>query len=106
MDSRSRIFQARQQARAVKAHADIALFELHRRAVDALMGPDAESVVQKASDQIRKWEAGRLCSQHYIDAWRNILSMPPDAASKAILQPDGDGPALRQNTPFGFLSLR
>ena len=104
MDRQSLILQARQQARASKAHADIALIELHQRAVDALLGPDAEMVVRKASDQIRKWESGRLCSKHYIDAWKNILSMPVDAASKLILRPDGEGPALRQNTPFGFLS--
>ena len=96
----------RRQARAEKSVRDEQLIALHRDAALALSGPDAATVLANALSQISRWEAGKLCSTHYIDRWRSILAMEPLEAEKAMLQPDGDGPALRQNSPFGFLLRR
>jgi hypothetical protein len=32
-----------------------------------------------------------------------MLAMTPSDAERAMLLPDGEGPTLRQNIPFGFL---
>jgi hypothetical protein len=99
----SQLLVLRQQARAAKAGTDAALLALHRQAAEALAGPRAEFVRGAALSRVAQWESGRLCSSHYIALWRNILGQPLATARDAMLQADGEGPALRQNTPFSFL---
>jgi hypothetical protein len=99
----AQIAALRQQARAAKSAQDARLVSLHHAAAAALAAPGAGVVREAALAQVSRWEAGRLCSSHYIALWRNILALAPAEAEQAMLQPDGEGPALRQNTPFGFL---
>jgi hypothetical protein len=97
------VFLLRQQARDAQAARDARLVELHRVAAAALAGADAPSVKRAALAQVARWEAAHLCSPHYIALWQKILALPAADARSAMLIPDGEGPALRQNTPFGFL---
>ena len=102
----SQLLALRQQARDDKAKADLVLLALHRKAADALAGSRAGVVRQAALAHIAKWELDRLCSPHYVKGWRDILALSVSAAREAMLQEDGEGPALRQNTPFSFLMRR
>jgi hypothetical protein len=108
------LLEQRRQARAAKLLADSNLLDLHRLAADALLDPVlSKQVREHALRQIDKWDSGHLCSIHYVQAWRHILSLPapsipsiPSAIPAAILRQDAEGTALRQNSPFGFLVNR
>lgn len=93
----------RQQARAAKAARDAALLDLHRAAAKALASENGGDVRRAALARVDLWEREHLCSMRYVHAWRRILGLPSAAAAADMLRPDGEGPALRQNTPFGFL---
>lgn len=101
------VLEQRRLARLEKSKCDEELVRLHERAADAMMNClGAESVRFRALSQVDKWEKGSLCSPKYISMWRSILNMPPVAARQAMLRRDGEGAALRQNSPFGFLKKR
>lgn len=98
------ILEQRHQARAIKRQADIALADLHRKAVDALLDPvSGQQVRERALAQIDKWESNHLCNPRYVESWRNILQMPIASMHAAIMRDDVEGISLRQNSPFGFL---
>ena len=101
------ILEQRRQARAIKLRGDVALVDLHRQAVDALLDPVAgQQVRERALAQIDKWESKHLCSPHYVESWRSILKLPLASMRFAIMRDDVEGVSLRQNSPFGFLLNR
>lgn len=98
------ILELRRKARADKSLVDQRLIALHQMAIDSLRDQNkAAQVRERALAQVNKWDQGHLCSLHYIEAWRNILSMPVNLIFPIILGDDAEGIALRQNSPFGFL---
>jgi hypothetical protein len=101
------ILEQRHQARAIKRQGDIALADLHRKAVDALFDPVAgQQVRELALAQIDKWESNHLCNPRYVESWRGILKLPLISMRTAIMRDDVEGISLRQNSPFGFLLNR
>ncbi len=101
------ILEQRRQARAEKHLADANLLALHKQAAEALLDPKlGVQVREHALRQVDKWDSGRLCNLHYVQAWRRILSLPAPSIPAAILRQDAEGIALRQNSPFGFLVNR
>ena len=102
----TQLLEKRTLARATKRQAEADLLEFHRRAVAAMVEPTlGQQVRANALASIAVWERGHLCHAHYIAAWRSILALPSEALSAAILRPDDEGVALRQNSPFGFLAI-
>jgi len=92
---------------AARQLVDASLLELHKKAADALLDPQqSKQVREHALHQIDKWDRGHLCNLHHVQAWRDIFSLPAPAIPAAILRPDAEGVALRQNSPFGFLVNR
>ena len=105
--SEADVLEQRRQARAAKHLVDMALVNLHQKAVNALLDPvQSAQVRQQALLQVEKWDRGHLCNPRYIEAWRNILNLPATSMSAAILRNDTEGVSLRQNSPFGFLMDR
>jgi len=97
------ILEQRRLARQEKSKRDAELMQLHMLAADAMMGVSAQQVRERALSTVNAWEERSLCSSDYIAEWRRMLSLPSLALRQAMLRPDDDGVALRQNTPFGFL---
>ena len=97
------ILEQRRLARQEKSKRDAELLQLHELAADAMAGSEARQVRERALSRVDAWEEKGLCSRYYIDEWRRMLSLPPQALRQAMLRQDGDGTAFRQNTPFSFL---
>jgi len=100
------ILEQRRAARQEKSRRDAELLQLHILAADALTSDSAQQVRERALSKVNAWEERSLCSRRYIVEWRRMLSLPPVAMREAMLRPDGEGIALRQNSPFGFLMPR
>jgi hypothetical protein len=100
------ILEQRRLARQEKNKRDAELMQLHVLAADAMAGSESQQVRERALSTVSAWEERSLCSSDYIAEWRRVLSLPLSALRQAMLRPDDDGVALRQNTPFGFLKRR
>ena len=100
------ILEQRRLARQEKSERDAELMQLHMLAADAMAGANSQQVRERALSRVDTWEERALCSPRYIAEWRRMLSLPPLALRQAMLRHDGEGIALRQNTPFGFLKSR
>ena len=60
-----------------------------------------KALVKKALDIVAQWQSDRLCSLDYIEKWQALLHLPlPELAKAMVSDPDGWGPALRQNSPW------
>lgn len=59
----------------------------------------ADEVLTLAYAQVALWERERLCSQDYIDAWKELLQHPQRAA-QLLEERSSRAAALRQNSPF------
>lgn len=74
----------------------------HRPVARALRGgvaAGADEVLALAHVQVALWEKGHLCSQDYIDAWKELLRHPQRAA-QILEERSSRAAALRQNSPF------
>jgi transcriptional regulator with XRE-family HTH domain len=80
--------------------------DLRRRhaalAARLLAAPPAEAaaLLRNARATVDRWERERLCSQHYISRWRELLAGPARNAALRLLEHDGWTDALFQNTPW------
>ncbi|MBB3120683.1 hypothetical protein [Pseudoduganella violacea] len=91
-------------AQAVVSVADVneRRLEKHRPVALALRGgvaTGADVVLALAYEQVALWERGNLCSQDYIDAWKELLLHPLQAA-QILEERSPRAAALRQNSPF------
>ncbi len=89
---------------AVASAADVneRRLEKHRPVARALRGgasAGADEVLALAHAQIALWERGHLCSQDYINAWKELLRHPLQAA-QILEERSSRAAALRQNSPF------
>jgi len=74
----------------------------HRPVAIALRGgpaAGANEVLALAHAQIMLWEQQNLCSQDYLDAWKELLQDPLQAA-QILEERSSRAAALRQNSPF------
>lgn len=74
----------------------------HRPVARALRGgiaTGADEILTLAHAQVALWERGHLCSQDYIDAWKELLQHPQRAA-QILEERSSRAAALRQNSPF------
>jgi len=95
--------EQRRLARQAKARHDEELRQFHVQVADAMNGSEAQQMRERALLSVHIWQEKALCSRYYIDEWRRILNLPPQALRQAITRDDGEGIALRQNSPFEFL---
>ncbi len=100
------VLRARAEARAHQAQIEACRLEKHVLVV-ALMADNERraDLVAAAEVHVARWERNSMCWSGYISAWRNMLAMPVDQMAQIILAPSGDGPALRQNSPFLSVEL-
>jgi PHD/YefM family antitoxin component YafN of YafNO toxin-antitoxin module len=62
---------------------------------------EASRLVKEALQRVKRWEDEQLCSQHFIDRWRELLALPvPEMAERMCGDMEGWGVALRQNSPW------
>lgn len=83
------------------ADADERRLLKHRAVANALRGGNAagaDEVLALAHAQITLWEQQNLCSQDYIDAWKELLQDPLHAA-QVLEDRSSRAAALRQNSP-------
>jgi len=100
-DAQRAVLRARAEARAQQTRIDAGRMEKHQRMVSLMADRDQrEALLAAAEAHVSRWERNGLCWSGYVSAWRNLLAMPVDQMSRIILAADGDGPALRQNSPF------
>lgn len=74
----------------------------HRPVARALRGgaaAGADEILTLAHAQVALWKRGRLCSQDYIDAWKELLHYP-ERAAQVLEERSSRAAALRQNSPF------
>lgn len=65
--------------------------------------PEVELLIQDVRKIVDRWDAPErpMCSHHYIDLWRELLSLPVAEMAKSMCEDfKGWGNALRQNSPF------
>ena len=95
----------RLEARAKQRLYEERLGRTHERIAARLaLGELEPGAIERARDQVRKWDEHRICSKWYVERWSEILDGPdPRIASKLLALDKADAKALFQNTPFGFL---
>jgi len=91
-------------AQAVVSAADVneRRLDKHRPVARALRdgaAVDADEILALAHGQVALWEQRCLCSQDYIDAWKELLQHPQRAA-QILEERSSRAAALRQNSPF------
>jgi HTH-type transcriptional regulator/antitoxin HipB len=98
-------WKERIEARAKQRLYEERLGRAHERiAAKLALGELEPGAIERARDQVRKWDEHRICSKWYVDRWSEILDGPsPQIASKLLGLDRADAKALFQNTPFGFL---
>ena len=89
---------------AVGSAADVneRRLDKHRPVARALRGgaaAGADEILTLAHAQVALWERGCLCSQDYIDAWKELL-LYPERAAQVLEERSSRAAALRQNSPF------
>lgn len=90
------------QAAVSAADVNELRLDKHRPVARALRGgaaAGADEVLTLAYAQVALWERGHLCSQDYIDAWKELLQHPNQAA-QVLEERSSRAAALRQNSPF------
>ena len=94
----------RRVARAAQQQVELARLMRHQRIGIELLSASASlrrGRLIAASREVDRWEAGRLCSEEYIQRWRAWLALPVRAMVQAMCSDaQGWGPAMRQNSPF------
>jgi hypothetical protein len=69
------------------------------------LASDDGSLMDRALNNIAKWERDQVCHKRYVQRWREILGLPLTDARELVLAETPDAMALRQNHPFaGFFS--
>jgi HTH-type transcriptional regulator / antitoxin HipB len=95
-----------QEALLAREHERIRRLDLRRRhaalAARLLAAPPAQAtaLLRNARAAVDRWERERLCSDHYISRWRDLLAGPARRAALRLLEHDGWTDALFQNTPW------
>jgi len=86
------------------ARAELAVRDQNRLALHARILPIMDMRMRaRAAAIVDLWERERLCSQVYIDAWRELLAMPADEAVKRLSDPQAR--VLRVNSPLMCMEL-
>ena len=86
------------------ARAELALHDERRLALHARILPIMDGPMRaRASAVVDLWQRERLCSQVYIDAWREVLAMPAEQAVKRLSDPQAR--VLRVNSPLMCMEL-
>jgi transcriptional regulator with XRE-family HTH domain len=62
----------------------------------------ASALIARARANVDRWDARRLCSDHYISRWRAMLAGPPRRVAQRLVSYDDWTDALLQNTPWSF----
>ncbi len=75
-----------------------------RLALDLCANPEkAGPKIQRALQQVRRWEERKSCSPQYIEGWRRALSLDPRGVALAMTSFGEWENALYQNSPWSFL---
>ena len=95
----TRLARERERARRLDAR------RRHAALAARLLGaPPAEAaaLVRQARARVDKWERERLCSEHYVARWREMLAGPVRRVARALLEYDEWTDALFQSSPWSF----
>lgn len=96
----AKLLALRRAALQEKKQLDAERLQLHRHILQLIAAPGSEWVLQKAHEQIDKWESNKLCNPRYVFMWRNWLALPAAYLEAAMLREDDLGVSMRQNSPF------
>ena len=96
----AKLIALRRAALQEKKQLDANRLQLHRQILALMDAPGGEWVIEKAHEQIDKWERNNLCNPRYVFMWRNWLAMPAGYREAAILREDDLGVSMRQNSPL------
>ena len=99
MHNRCMSYEDVRAARAELAQHDERRLALHARILPIMDVP----MRARASAVVDLWEREGLCSQAYIDTWRELLAMPADEAVKRLSDPQAR--VLRVNSPLMCMEL-
>lgn len=96
------------EVQLARAHDRLRRIDARRRHAElaarllALPQREASALVARARDNVDRWHARRLCSDHYITRWRAMLSGSPKRVAQQLVSDDAWTDALLQNTPWSF----
>lgn len=100
----SRNKKARRAARQSQAAVELRRLIDHQHIGIELLSAVAKEqarALNAANREIDRWEVRQLCSQDYIDRWREWLALPmPELVKVMCSDAKGWGSAMRQNSPF------
>lgn len=99
MHNRRMSYEDTRAARAELARHDERRLALHARILPIMDAP----MRARAAAVVDLWERERLCSQVYIDTWRELLAMPAEEAVKRLSDPQAR--VLRVNSPLMCMEL-
>ena len=58
------------------------------------------TVVARARARVEQWSKDGSVHQHWVDAWRRLLTLAPADLERALVERSEAATALRQVTPF------
>ena len=97
-------FDERRAARVAQQHVEKQRLMAHQALGIALLcANDFEQrvLLQAATREVDRWQAGQLCSADYITRWREWLALPLKQLVQLMCSDAaGWGNAMRQNSPF------
>jgi len=62
--------------------------------------PVDERVLSRARARVAEWARNGTVHPHWVDAWHRLLTLPPSALGRTLIERSEDANALRQVTPF------
>ena len=78
---------------------------MHQAIADKLRANPA--LLEIARENIARWAPAAGRSRHYLDAWLEVLEMPPEEMLRLMVEDTEEMRAMRQNNPFaGVLDAR
>ena len=105
--ARSNIDWALAERRAARAGQVLVekdrLIKHQRLAIRLLLAPRAQqqAMVERARQEVARWQTDHLCSADYIQRWDALLQLPVKELANAMGSESLDwGVALRQNSPW------
>jgi hypothetical protein len=78
--------------------ADRRTLALHELVAERLLHDP--SIVERARQQVERWDATRSVAQFYVQAWNQLLRLPVDDIVSALRERTETANALRQVSPF------
>lgn len=101
-------FSKLQQLEMMADEAGSLNLEFHRTLADVLYAPAQPGtwLKQQALNLLQRWDTDNVCDVAYTAKWRELLSLPAELGTAAMLSEDEFGTHMRLNSPFIFLTRK